>query len=129
MNRILVVQDDPVLLGLVSGSLRPEGHEVREIADPLEALAFAAGEPETIDLLIVRVDSKPISGIELAKRLASQGVEIPILFLSDSRALAGVIATSFGRSAVLEQPFSGAELRAAARRCMAGHGRKQKQIA
>jgi len=122
--RILVVQDDPVLLGLVSGSLRPDGHYIIEVSSPLDALDISALEFEHIDLIVTAVNSRPITGIELAKRLTSKGVDVPMLFMSASRALAGVIAKSLGQTAVIEEPFTGSELRASVRKCLSGHRRK-----
>jgi len=123
--RILVVQDDPVLLGLVTGSLRPDGHDIIEASSPLEALSISALEFERIDLIVTAVNSRPITGIELAKRLTRKGVEVPMLFMARSRPLAGVIAGSLGQTAVIEEPFTGSELRASVQKCLAGHPRKQ----
>jgi DNA-binding NtrC family response regulator len=123
-TRILVVQDDPVMLALVSGSLRPEAHEIIETPNPLEALTIAAREHERIDLILARIDSRPITGIEFSKRLNRRGIEVPTLFISASHTLSAVISASFGPSSVIQQPFTGAELRAAVKRCMATHRRK-----
>jgi DNA-binding response OmpR family regulator len=117
--RILVVQTDPVLLGLVSGSLRPEGHTIIEATSPTEALRLAPHEFETINLVITEINCKPISGIEFARRLARKGVNVPVLFMAATRTLASVIANSFGQSAVIEEPFTGVELRASVARCLA----------
>jgi len=124
--RILVVQDDPVLLGLVTGSLRPDGYDIIEASSPLEALDISALRFEHIDLIVTAVNSRPITGIELAKRLTGRGVEVPMLFMSASRALAGVIAKSLGQTSVIEEPFTGSELRSSVRRCLAGHRRKSR---
>ena len=123
-HRILVMQDDPVLLGLVCGSLRPEGHDIIETSSPLQALSLSQFEYETIDLMVVEVDSHPLTGIELAKRLARKGIEVPMLFMSASRALAAIISRSFGQWAVIEEPFTGNELRASVKKCLTGHRRK-----
>jgi DNA-binding response OmpR family regulator len=123
-SRILVVQDDPVLLGLVSGSLRPEGHDVIETSSPMDALGISAHEYLGIDLVVTEVNSRPISGIELANRLVRLGIHVPMLFMSASHSVAGVIARSLGHAAVIEEPFTGAELRASVRKCLAGHRRE-----
>lgn len=128
-TRILVVQDDPVMLGLVSGSLRPEGFILREVGDPLEALTIASVERDSFDLIISRVESQPITGLELAKRLAAEGINLPVLFICKSHAMAAVISGSFGPSAILLQPFSGTELRTAVKRCLNGPRRKHRRIA
>jgi len=129
VNRILVVQDDPVMLGLVVGSLRPEGHHVIEVANPVEALEIARREGTSLDLIIARVDSRPITGIELSKRLTRCGIDIPMLFMSPTHSLAAVIAGTFGTTAVIEQPFTGAELRSSVKRCLNGQRRKPRRDA
>lgn len=127
VTRILVVQDDPVMLGLVVGSLRPDGHDIIEVPDPMEALAIAARERGELDLIVARVDSRPITGIELSKRLNRRGFDIPMLFMSPTHTLAAVIAGTFGASAVIEQPFTGAQLRSSVKRCLSGSRRKARQ--
>ena len=122
--RILVVQDDPVLLGLVAGSLRPEGHDIIEASSPIDALDITPFEFQSIDLVVTEVNSRPITGIELAKRLNRKGIDVPMLFMSASRSLAGVIATSLGQAAIIEEPFTGAELRTSVRKCLASQRRK-----
>jgi DNA-binding response OmpR family regulator len=129
VTRILVVQDDPLMLGLVVGSLRPEGHHIIEIANPVQALEIAERERSTLDLIIARVDSRPITGIELSKRLTRCGIDIPMLFISPTHTLAVVIAGTFGTSSVIEQPFTGAELRSSVKRCLSGHRRKLRREA
>src|ERR1700733_11875242 len=109
--RILLVQDDPVILGLLSGTLRPEGYGIIIASNPLEALAFPRLEFQKIDLVIIRINIKPITGLEFAKRLARRGIDVPMLFMSASHPLALVIGQSMGQSAVIEEPFTAAELR------------------
>ena len=118
-TRILVVQNDPVLLGLVSGSLRPEGHAILEMKSPMDALRLPADEFQTIRLVIAEVDSRPITGIEFMRRLKRKGVNVPVLFMSASRTMVDVIAGSLGHSAVIEEPFTGAQLRESVNRCLA----------
>jgi DNA-binding NtrC family response regulator len=117
--RILVVQNDPILLGLVSGSLRPEGHTLIEAKSPTEALRLSPYELETLSLVITEINCKPINGIEFARLLARGGVKVPVLFMAASHTLACVIANSLGKSSVIEEPFTGVELRASVARCLA----------
>jgi DNA-binding NtrC family response regulator len=117
------------MLGLVVGSLRPEGHDLIEVPNPMEALDIAVREPGELDLIIARVDSRPITGIELSKRLNRRGIDIPMLFMSPTHTLAAVIAGSFGASAVIEQPFTGAQLRSSVKRCLSGSRRKTRREA
>ncbi len=122
--RILVIQDDPILLALVSGTLRPEGLEIVVADDPMTVLALTRQDFQQIDLVITRINSKPISGLELAKRLARRRIQVPILFMSASHSLAAVVADSLGDTAVIEEPFTAPELRSSVKRCLSGRRRK-----
>ena len=124
---ILVVQNDPLLLGLVSGSLRPEGHQVIESSSPLEALNLSAQDFQAIDLVVTAVSCRPITGIEFARRLARRGVDVAVLYVSASQSLANAIAGSLGQSAVIAEPFTGAELRSRVRKCLAAQRRKTRR--
>jgi DNA-binding response OmpR family regulator len=122
--RILLVQDDPVILGLVSGTLRPEGHDIIVANGPMEALSITRQEFQRIDLVVTRINIKPISGLEFAKRLVRRGIDVPMLFMSASRSMVGVIGHSLGQSSVIEEPFTAAELRSSVKKCLSVHRRK-----
>lgn len=125
--RILVVQDDPVLLGLISNTLRPDGHEVIASANPIEALDISRQDFQRIDLVVIRINLQTISGLEFAKRLARRKIEVPMLFTSASRTMADVLANSLGRTAVIEEPFTAAALRNAVKKCLSMHRRKSER--
>jgi CheY-like chemotaxis protein len=122
--RILLVQNDPVTICLVSGTLRPDGHEIVVAGDPMKALQISRLEFQLFDLILVRIDIKPISGLELSKRLARRGIDIPMLFMSASHSIAAVIAQSLGQSAIIQEPFTALELRNSVKKCLAAHRRK-----
>jgi DNA-binding NtrC family response regulator len=122
--RILLVQDDPVILCLVSGTLRPEGHEIVVASGPIQALELGRQEFQRIDLVVIRIDLKPISGLEFAKRLVKRGIDVPMLFMSASHSIAAVIAQSLGQSAIIEEPFTAAELRSSVKKCLSANRRK-----
>jgi DNA-binding response OmpR family regulator len=120
----MIVLNDPVLLGLVAGSLRPEGHDLIEVSNPMDALRMAVVERQKLDLVVAGVNIQPISGLELARRLARKGINVPMLFMLSSRSVAAVLTEGLGQSAVIEEPFTGAELRTSVRRCLAGKRRR-----
>lgn len=80
--RILVVDDEPSIVRLVSTTLRARGHEVFEASDGLEALEKAAElKPDLIllDIMMPRMD-----GREARKRLHAdpKTANIPVIHLS-----------------------------------------------
>ena len=118
MANILVIDDEPVLLNLIATALRLDGHTIKAICDPLAALDAHGDEQSPIDLLLTDIDMVPISGFELVKRLSKTGFNSPVLFMSGYAALAGAVAESLGERAVLEKPFTAAQLRSAVHRML-----------
>ena len=77
--RVLVVDDDQVILYTVSDALRRAGYEVVGAASAEEVLELIRDNPPDIALLDVSMPG--ISGIDLSRRLRAE-TEIPFLFLS-----------------------------------------------
>jgi DNA-binding NtrC family response regulator len=115
MANILMIDDEPLLLGLISNTLRLDGHKTIALSDPLDALDYQREGQSPIDLLLTDIDMKPISGFELVNRLTKAGFDGPVLFTSGYPALSGAIANSLGQRSILEKPFTAPQLRAAVR--------------
>lgn len=81
MARILIVEDEPLIVDVLQIALRREGFtEVAAAASARQALALAAHEP--FDLAILDIGLPDISGLEVAVALRRQVPEISILFLT-----------------------------------------------
>jgi DNA-binding NtrC family response regulator len=119
MANILVIDDESVLLDLISTTLRLDGHTVIALSDPLAALECQGPGQPRIDLLLADIDMRPISGFEVVKRLTSAGFTSPVLFMSGYPALSGAVADSLGNRAILEKPFTATQLRVAIRGTLA----------
>ncbi len=79
-HRILVVDDEPNIVELISMALGFNGFTVESAADGREAIAKAASfKPH---LMILDVMMPDMDGFEVAKRLGAQRAGIPIIFLS-----------------------------------------------
>ena len=119
MANVMVIDDESVLLDLISACLRRDGHHVTAMTDPLAAIdSFMHGQV-AIDLLLTDVSMDPIGGFEIVKRLIKAGFDGPVLFMSGYTALSGAVIGSLGERAVIEKPFTAAELRSAVRRALA----------
>lgn len=96
MANILLIDDEPVLLDVVSNTLRHDGHDVTAMGNPLSALlaSYAGGNP--IDLVLTDIDTKPISGFEVVRRLTRKGFDGSVLFMSEYPSLAAAVAQSLG---------------------------------
>ena len=78
-QRILLVDDDPHLLVVLSEQLRDDGYDVATARDGQEALRrLEAGWPDLIllDLMMPRVD-----GLALARQIKAEA-DLPIIVLS-----------------------------------------------
>lgn len=80
--KILVVDDDPAALKLISYTLRREGYEVSTAADGMEALTLA--RHERFDLVILDIMMPGMDGYEVCRRLRAnpQTASIPIIMLT-----------------------------------------------
>lgn len=79
--RILLIEDDDVVAGLVAGYMREARHEVAHAADGQEGLARAS--TGIFDVMIFdRQLPGGVDGAELLRRLRARHVNTPVLFLS-----------------------------------------------
>lgn len=105
--RILLADDDPDILEVVSVLLASEGYRVDAARDGLEALALAR---HPFDLAILDVMMPKASGLEVCERLRLSS-NAPILFLTarsqDADKVAGL---AVGGDDYLVKPFSTPEL-------------------
>ncbi len=103
--KILVVDDDLDLLGLISFALRQASYLVVEAKDGRAALA--AFEKERPDLAILDVNLPHVNGLEVLKKIRSDGVTTPVLLLTvRSSEQDQVQGLDLGADDYLTKPFS-----------------------
>jgi two-component system, OmpR family, response regulator MprA len=106
--RVLVVEDDEDIALAVQRSLRMEGYEVRIAVDGEAALDSAV--QFSPDLVILDLGLPKLDGIEVARRLRSDG-DVPILMLTARDALESrVEGLDSGADDYLVKPFERQEL-------------------
>ena len=111
--RILVVEDEQALADAVGYALRGDGHEVEAVEDGEAAIAAATNG--TFDLLVLDLMLPGVSGIEVCRRLRSEG-PIPILMLTARDAeVDRVLGLEAGADDYVTKPFSMSELLARVR--------------
>jgi two-component system cell cycle sensor histidine kinase/response regulator CckA len=110
MAFILVVEDDEVLLGLISSLLRQEGHDVWAANSALAALEILEAEKGRCDLVLTDFEMKPMNGLQLVNRIVQKSPTMKILFMSGYPTAAHAIEERFGAEALLLKPFPAAEL-------------------
>ncbi len=104
---ILVVEDEPIVRGLIVRMLHKLGYTVVEADDGADALRVVSGWEGTIDLLITDVIMPHMSGPDLARRLTSQRPGLRMLFTSgySGRVLAREMDV-VGTACILDKPYS-----------------------
>ncbi len=102
--KILVVDDDQDLLGLIGYALRQAGYLVVDAADGEAALAVF--ERESPALVILDVNLPRLSGLEVCRRLRA-GSKVPIMMLTVRSAEEDQVqALDLGADDYLTKPFS-----------------------
>jgi len=118
MAHILVIDDESILLNLISLTLQQDGHTVTAISDPMSAIDSAVDGKPPVDLLLTDVNMRPIGGPELVRRLNQAGCNPPVLFMSGDPALSNLMAGTSCQHAVIDKPFTTGELRFAVARIL-----------
>jgi two-component system response regulator MprA len=106
--RVLVVEDDLDIAGVLRRSLDKEGYEVRLAADG-EAALDEAGVFEP-DAVVLDLGLPKLDGVEVCRRLRADG-DVPILILTARDAIdARVVGLDSGADDYLVKPFERDEL-------------------
>ncbi|HEY4915423.1 MAG TPA: response regulator transcription factor [Solirubrobacteraceae bacterium] len=108
-NRVLVVDDEPNLVEVVSMALRFQGFTVESAGNGREALAAVASfKPH---LMVLDVMLPDMEGFDVAARLGAQRASVPIIFLTARDATEDKIrGLSGGGDDYMTKPFSLEEL-------------------
>lgn len=119
MSRLLVVDDDPVVLNLVQIRLKTGGHRVISASDPDEALRVVE-ERGLPDVAVLDVSMPGMSGLELLAHLRQKpGAEqLPAIFLSARVQPQDIEAGRALGATYLTKPFVASALLAAVDRAL-----------
>ncbi len=103
--RLLVVDDEPNIVELLSASLRFAGFDVTTAPDGREALRLA--RETRPDLVVLDVMMPEMDGFEVVRRMRSEGLLAPVLFLTArDGAAAKVQGLTLGGDDYVTKPFS-----------------------
>ncbi|WP_431873467.1 response regulator transcription factor [Amycolatopsis sacchari] len=107
--RVLVVEDDPQLLAMLTRLLTEEGYDVDEAADGQRGLHL--GLTRDYDVLLLDRGLPAVDGLDLLARLRGRGVVTPTLILSALGNPADrVVGLDAGAEDYLAKPFDIEEL-------------------
>jgi DNA-binding response OmpR family regulator len=108
--KVLVVEDEPVLLETLTYNLGKQGYEVLAAADGYQAIALARKERPS--LLILDVMLPGVDGLEVC-RILRQEMTVPILMLTArAEEVDKVVGLEVGADDYMTKPFSMRELMA-----------------
>src|SRR5438445_436617 len=104
MARILVVDDEPLILKVVGRQLARHGHEVVPAADGAEARARAA--EGRFEVALVDKNLPDTNGLEVIRELRARDPEVqPIVMTGYPSTESAIEAIQLGASAYLTKPF------------------------
>ena len=124
MAKILVIDDEPSIVNLITAYLKPEGYEIHTAMDgPSGFKAVRAFKP---DLVILDIMLPGMDGLELLSRLRRESEVYVILLTAKTEETDKIVGLSVGADDYVTKPFSPRELtarvKAALRRIQAGAG-------
>ncbi len=121
MPRILIVDDDPNLLRLLSLRLSSEGYDVSEAASGERALALLREAPPA--LLITDLQMSGMDGMALFAAAQREFPALPVIILTAHGTIPdAVLATRRGVSGFLTKPFEARDLMREIRRALDAAG-------
>jgi len=107
--KLLIVEDEPRMAGLLRKGLTEEGHTATCASDGAEGLELA--KSYEFDVIILDVMMPRLSGYELAKRLRAEKISTPILMLTARDSVPDVVrGLDLGADDYMTKPFSFDEL-------------------
>jgi DNA-binding response OmpR family regulator len=79
-HRILVLDDDPEILGILRDMIRLKGHKVTAIDDGKKALELI--QEQDFDLVLTDLGMPEISGWEIAREVKSKNPQVPVILIT-----------------------------------------------
>jgi CheY-like chemotaxis protein len=127
MARILVVDDDPGIRGVLRRAFERQGHTVVLAGDGLEGAR--AWREHGADVVFLDIHMPEMDGIELLAQLRAASPALPVIAMSggDQTHRLSLLrdALLLGARAALAKPFSLDEVNAALARALEGRGGEQ----
>ncbi len=105
-ERILFIDDEPMLVELSTSQLETLGYHVMSRSSSVDALSLFEEEPDAFDLVITDLTMPRMTGDELAGRLKAIRPDIPIILCTGfSATITSESAHRFGIDAFLMKPI------------------------
>jgi len=119
--KILIIDDEPSIINLVSAYLRPEGYEVHTAGDgPAGLKAARSLNP---DLIVLDIMLPGLDGLELLSQLRRESDVYVIMLTAKTEETDKIIGLSVGADDYLTKPFSPRELVARIKAALRRYGK------
>jgi PAS domain S-box-containing protein len=113
-RRVLLVDDDPLVLEAISRLLARAGVSVAAHNSPTEALKAFESSPQAFDVVVSDISMPGMTGLELVSRLRRTDPRVPVILCTGYGGPDGAErAQSLGVHALLDKPVTARELRSA----------------
>jgi two-component system OmpR family response regulator len=109
--RVLVVEDDDNVRFVTVAALRLGSFDVEEVRSGRDALRCVVDPTNVPDLIVLDVGLSDLDGFEVCRRMRSDGIDVPIVFLTARDAAEDRLrGLTIGGDDYLTKPFSVEEL-------------------
>lgn len=109
MKKVLVVDDEPSIVTLLTFNLEKEGYQVTSAEDGLVGYELALHH--SFDFIILDVMLPSMDGLEITKKLRQEKVDTPILILTaKDEQIDKILGLEIGADDYLTKPFSPREV-------------------
>lgn len=111
MKKVLIVDDEPSIVTLLTFNLEKEGYQVTSATDGTTGLQLAL--TNHFDFIILDIMLPGLDGMEITKKLRQEKVETPILLLTaKDDTIDRILGLEIGADDYLTKPFSPREVSA-----------------
>lgn len=109
MKKVLIVDDEPSIVTLLTFNLEKENYQVTAADNGLDGLQLAL--ENTFDFMILDVMLPGMDGMEITKKLRQEKIETPILLLTaKDDTIDRILGLEIGADDYLTKPFSPREV-------------------
>jgi len=117
-EHILLVDDDPAVVGMGQDMLRTLGYQVTPCGQPKDALNLLSGD-HTFDLVMTDLTMPEMTGIELATQLRQKQKDLPVvLYTGNADSFDPSVLDDGTIDLLLEKPFTMSDLSVAIRQAL-----------
>ncbi|NOT06734.1 MAG: response regulator [Gemmatimonadales bacterium] len=120
-GRVLLVDDEPIVLRAAAAALKQQGHTVTAVVGAAEALEALAAHPSGFDVLLTDQSMPRMTGIVLAEEVRARYPGLPIILTTGFlEAETQRRAEAIGIRQLLHKPYRSEEINRAVRAAMEG---------